>query len=64
MLTSPVLTKTSTGHYMGLSGALVNSRNCNGKRRGEDTRREHDRGALQITKDLRSLILRILKKVS
>ena len=37
MLTSPVLTKTCTGHYMGLSGALVNSRNCNGKRRGEDT---------------------------
>ena len=37
MLTSPVLTKTCTGHYMGLSGALVNSRNCNGKRRGENT---------------------------
>ena len=62
MLTSPVLTEASTGHYMGLSGALVTTRNCSGERRGEGTDGSMTEGALQVTKDLRPLILGVSKR--
>ena len=64
MLTPPVLTKTSTGHYMGLSGALVNTRNCSGKRRGEGTDGSMDVGCSTNYQRPEVLDTRSLKKVS
>ena len=64
MLTSPVLTETSTGHYMGLSGALVNTRNCSGKRRGEGTDGSMDVGCSTNYQRPEVLDTRSLKKVS
>ena len=64
MLMSPVLTETSAGHYTGLSGALMNARNCSGKRRVEGTDGRMDMGWCTNYQRPEVLDTRSLKKVS